>query len=526
MTTQSSRRILQLVFALLAVSFIGQALSAGEMLSLKTRSRTEKNAGKFVVQEKNIQWDAKKTAIVVCDMWNEHWCRGATGRVGEMAPRMNEVLTAARKKGVLIIHCPSGTLDYYKDTPMRKLAQQAPTLKTKIPLQRWCYLDEKTEAALPIDDRDGGCDCWPTCKTRKAWSRQIDVLDIQPGDAITDSGEAYYLMKQRGIDNVIVMGVHTNMCVLGRPFSIRQMVYQKQNVVLMRDMTDTMYNSRSKPYVPHTKGTDLVIDHIEKFWCPTITSTDFTGKTAFRFAEADKPHVVFLIGEREYKTNETLPVFAKKHLESRGLRCTIIHADAKDKNNFPGIEALKTADLLFLSVRRRSLPKAQLDLVREYLKSGKPLVGIRTASHPFDTRGKHEPGQEEWQGFDPEVLGGNYTGHHGDGPKNVLKPADGAKDHAILSGVDASKFVGNGSLYKASPLAKTTTPLVIGSIPEKPSEPVAWTNRYGKSRIFYTSLGHWDDFQSPQFNRLLTNAVFWALGKPVVSPQKTAAVLR
>ena len=91
-------------------------------------------------------------------------------------------------------------------------------------------------------------------------------------------------MKQRGIENVIVMGVHTNMCVLGRPFSIRQMVYQGQNVVLMRDMTDTMYNSRMRPFVPHFRGTDLVVEHIEKYWCPTVVSTDFTGKPAFRFA--------------------------------------------------------------------------------------------------------------------------------------------------------------------------------------------------------------------------------------------------
>jgi len=527
-------RAFRTAFCLAVGSFIAVASILAQVdaapLTLKTRQRVKTDSGsdKYLAVEKNIQWEAKKTAIVVCDMWARHWCRGATKRVGEMAPRMNEVISQARKQGVLIIHCPSGGMELYKDTPMRKLAQQAPKVKTKIPLQRWCYLDEKTESALPIVDSDGGCDCWPTCDKKSSMDRhQIGVIKIEKGDAITDSGEAYYLMKQRGIENVIVMGVHTNMCVLGRPFSIRQMVYQGQNVVLMRDMTDTMYNSRSKPYVPHTRGTDLVIEHIEKYWCPTIASTDFAGKEPIVFAEVGKPHVVFLIGEREYQTEDTLPVFAKKYLEPRGLRCTFVLADEKDKNHFPGLKALKTADLLFVSVRRRSLPKEQLDLVREYLAAGNPLVGIRTASHAFHTKGKHEPGQDEWQAFDADVLGGNYNGHHGNKePKFVLKAAPASREHAILSGIDPAGFVGNGSLYKVSPLAKGAQPLLIGSLVNFPAEPVAWTHRFGKSRVFYTSLGHREDFDSPEFNHLLVNAVFWSLNRPVPNAKKTAAALR
>jgi type 1 glutamine amidotransferase len=345
--------------------------------------------------------------------------------------------------------------------------------------------------------------------------RQTPAIDIKEGDAITDSAEAYYLMKQRGITNVIVMGVHTNMCVLGRPFSIRQMKYQGQNVLLMRDMTDTMYNSRSKPYVPHVKGTDLVVEHIEKYWCPTITSTDFTSKPAQTFAEASQPHVVFMIGEREYKTNESLPKFAKEQLRPRGIRSTIIHADADDKNNFPGLLALKTADLLFVSVRRRSLPEDQLALVREYAESGRPIIGIRTASHAFHTKGQHPEGHAEWQSFDPDVLGGSYRGHHGNGITSTLKTAEGAGKHAILRGVSLDSFVGHGSLYQVAPLAKTTTTLVIGTIPDQQPEPVAWTHQYKDSRVFYTSLGQIDDFKSHDFNRLLTNAVFWALDKPM-----------
>jgi len=277
---------------ILLVSLTGvSALLAGEVtaaeLKMTARSRTAV-AGKpdlFLTGEKTLAWDPKKTAITVCDMWDKHWCAGATGRVGEMAPRMNEVLAAARKMGVLIIHCPSDTMKVYEGTPQRKLAQDAPKVETKIPLKRWCFLDKEREIALPIDDSDGGCDCVPQCKTMNAWKKQIDDLKIEASDAITDSPEAFYLMQQRGIENVIVMGVHTNMCVLGRPFSIRQMVMQEKNVVLMRDMTDSLYNPRKAPHVSHFKGTALMIEHIEKFWCPTITSADIIGGKEFFFKD-------------------------------------------------------------------------------------------------------------------------------------------------------------------------------------------------------------------------------------------------
>jgi len=100
-------------------------------------------------------------------------------------------------------------------------------------------------------------------------------------------------MQGRGITNVLIMGVHQNMCVLGRPFSIRQMVYQGQNVVLVRDLTDSMYNSRQKPFVDHFTGNALVCWHIEKYWCPTITSDQILGGKPFRFAADTKPPRVF-----------------------------------------------------------------------------------------------------------------------------------------------------------------------------------------------------------------------------------------
>ena len=116
---------------------------------------------------------------------------------------------------------------------------------------------------------------------------------MKEGDAVTDNAEAYELMHQRGITNVMVMGVHENMCVLGRPFAIRQLVKLGQNVVLMRDLTDTMYNSRKRPCVDHFTGTDLVCWHIEKYWCPTITSDQILGGRPFHFAADHRQPLTF-----------------------------------------------------------------------------------------------------------------------------------------------------------------------------------------------------------------------------------------
>jgi type 1 glutamine amidotransferase/nicotinamidase-related amidase len=487
-----------------------------------TRSRVEatNGSGDWQVVEKSVSWQARHTAVVICDMWDKHTCQGATRRVAEMAPRMNGVVKKAREQGALIIHCPSDTMKFYEGTPQRKLAQAAPKVETAIPLQRWCPFDNSKEAPLPIDDSDGGCDTdspWPK-GAPYPWTRQNAALEIGDGDAITDSAEAYYLMRQRGITNVIVMGVHLNMCVLGRPFSIRQMVNQGQNVLLVRDLTDTMYNPRRKPYVAHCVGTELMVEHVERYWCPTISSASWLGGEEFRFSEDNRPHVVFLIGEDEYKTWETLPAFAKKDLGWRGLRVSIVRQDEKDKHSFPGLlGALRDADLLLVSVRRRALPKEQLDAIRAHLEAGKPLVGIRTASHAFAPRGEDAGRGAAWPTFDPEVLGGNYNNHHAAGIKTLVRAALGEGINPLLIGVKLDAFTSAGSLYKVSPLKSTARPVLIGSIPDKPAEPVAWTHSFGpkQARVFYTSLGHPDDFNNPSFRRLLLNGILWATGQPI-----------
>ncbi len=267
------------------------------MLTLHARTRQNAKSPPGDVQsvaaERELVWDPAKTALIICDMWDDHWCQGAARRVVELAGPMNRVVHAARDRGILIIHAPSTCVDFYKETPQRKRAQAAPLAKAPIALSqaerwgtKWCYPDARREGELPIDDSDMGCDCTQKCEIRSPWTRQIRSIDVEAPDCISDDGqEVFNVLAQRGIDNVIIAGVHLNMCVLGRSFAIRQMVGLGKNVVLVRDMTDTMYCSRMKPHVDHFSGTDLVVEHVERYWCPTISSVDLVGGKPFRFAE-------------------------------------------------------------------------------------------------------------------------------------------------------------------------------------------------------------------------------------------------
>jgi putative heme-binding domain-containing protein len=477
----------------------------------------------FEVKEKLLKCDPARTAIIICDMWNQHWCRGATRRVGELAPAMNRAVAAARARGVLIIHAPSSCMDAYKDHPARKRAQTAPTaanLPTDI--SGWCdKIPAEEKGVYPIDQSDGGCDDGPTCPQGSPWRKQVAAIEIRDEDAISDSGvEIWNLLESRGIDNLLLMGVHTNMCVLGRPFGLRQLVRHGKNAILVRDLTDTMYNSRSWPFVSHHKGTERIVEHIEKYVAPTITSTDLTGEPRFQFQPDDRPRAVFVIGEDEYKTEKTLPEFARKELEPRGIRCTFAIADPKTPHDFAGVEALNDADLLVLSVRRRAPTEQQMAIIRRYIEAGKPVVGIRTACHAFDTRGHAPAGHAEWKTFDPDVLGGHYTNHHGNNFKPIIESIVMKEPSPILEGV-TTPFTGQGSLYKVSPLASSAIPLLVGKIAGQPPEPVAWINHKGNARIFYTSLGHPGDFELVPFRNLLRNAILWALDRR--PPQAAAA---
>lgn len=231
-------------------------------------------------------------------------------------------------------------------------------------------------------------------------------------------------------------------------------------------------------------------------------------------------HLVLMIGEDEYKTWETLPAFAAQDLKAAGHRVTVIHASKENKNDFPGlVAALRDADLLLVSVRRRTPLKEQLDAVRAHFAAGKPVVGIRTASHAFSPLPREtisDPKLGMWTTFDADVLGGNYQGHHrGPGTTHVALAPGAAASHAILKGVDIAALATPNTLYKNTPLAKDATALLVGTFAQHPSEPIAWTRRAGprQARVFYTSLGGAEDFAKPEFRRFLLNGIAWSLGR-------------
>lgn len=275
--------------------FSSEAAPATDLLSLRLRSRAVSRGGrKPRVSEREVTWDPSRTALILCDMWDDHWCQSAARRVVEMAGPLNETVKVARRRGVFVIHAPSTCTGFYEGTPQRRRAKEAPFHPTPVPLvtsprwgTAWCWTDPAREGVLPIDDSDMGCDCQPTkCEIRAPWTRQIAAIEIADEDAITDDGqETWNLLSARKIENVILCGVHLNMCVLGRPFAIRQQVRLGKTVALMRDMTDTMYNPERPPGVAHFEGTRLMVEHVERYWCPTFVSTDLTGRPPFRFAQ-------------------------------------------------------------------------------------------------------------------------------------------------------------------------------------------------------------------------------------------------
>ena len=246
-------------------------------LMLREQREVQTGNKQFFVVERPVEWEVSETAVIICDMWDDHYCKSAAQRVGVMAPKMNAVLTAARERGVMIIHAPSGVVNMYADSPYRKRMQQAPKAASAFPLNKWCDLDPKREPPMPVDTSKCACDDPVVGPAVQRFSKQHPAIDIIGYDGISDSGEEIYnFMVAEGIENVVLMGVHTNMCVLGRPFGIRQMVKLGKRVVLARDLTDAMYDPRQSPYVSHARGTDLVIEHIEKYWCPTILGADLT----------------------------------------------------------------------------------------------------------------------------------------------------------------------------------------------------------------------------------------------------------
>ena len=250
--------------------------------------------------------------------------------------------------------------------------------------------------------------------------------------------------------------------------------------------------------------------------CSSKKESNYARKKAF-----------FLLGEHEYGTPDSLPAFAKTHLDPLGIESTFIFAKGNDRksedcHNFDGIAGLNNADILILSTRRRFPREEDLAIIRNFIESGKPLVGVRTASHAFGEREKGEgyqapPGHASWNTIDVEILGAKYTGHYREkegGPLQVEAwIEESASNHPIVKNLDFNGpiMIGN-KLYEYIDQDPAIAVILSARWSEKEDpHPVAWTNEKDGKRIFYMSPGSLDEMATPEIKSLLKAAVLWGL---------------
>lgn len=272
--------------------------------------------------------------------------------------------------------------------------------------------------------------------------------------------------------------------------------------------------------------------------------------------------VVLVSGDEEYRSEEMMPQLARILSTHHGFQCTTLFAiDPKDgtvnpeiTNNIPGLEALRSADLMIVFLRFRDLPDAQMKFIADYVASGKPIIGIRTATHSFNLNSRSAYRDWSWKdpsgGFGRVYLGETWVAHHGSHGKESTRGifAAGKAAHPILRGIRDGEIWGPTDVYTAHPPADADILLlgeVLTGMNEKdppvagaknnPRMPVAWIRTYqgkispgapghGKpakpGRIFTTTMGSSQDFQNEAFRQLLVNATYWALGMETKIPQK------
>ncbi len=239
------------------------------------------------------------------------------------------------------------------------------------------------------------------------------------------------------------------------------------------------------------------------------------------------PHIVFVTGENEYKSEQTIPLLAQKAQGETGSLATVLHdsniTDAwtpkigERINSIPGFETILSADLIVLYLRFRQLPEDQAALLQQYIDAGKPVMAFRTSTHAFN----YAPGDplEKWNRFGAEVLGAPWIHHYGHESSTDVEILPEAAAHPILRGVEP-KFHARSWLYQVKPHypPPDAVPLLVGTSvgpserKERQPNPVAWTRTLQTgNRVFTTTLGHPDDFSIPTFQRLAVNGILWAL---------------
>jgi type 1 glutamine amidotransferase len=264
-------------------------------------------------------------------------------------------------------------------------------------------------------------------------------------------------------------------------------------------------------------------------------------------------HIVFLVGDEEYRSEDSMPQLAKILAVHHGFKCTVLFATNKETgeidpqtlDNIPGLEALETADLMVMFLRFRELPDDQMKHIIDYTNSGKPIIGLRTSTHAFFYRkNTNSPyAKYSWQdkefngGYGRQLFGETWIDHYGrhqqESTRGII--AEGMENHPIVKGID--DIWGESDVYALTKLTGDSKPLIMGQVlsgmnpkdkpnPDKKLVPVAWTKTYtgekGKTaRVFTTTMGHSFDFFSEGFRRLLVNACYWALNMEDKIPAKS-----
>jgi type 1 glutamine amidotransferase len=264
---------------------------------------------------------------------------------------------------------------------------------------------------------------------------------------------------------------------------------------------------------------------------PLASASDTPANVAHLKGEAGKPHLVFVTGDEEYRSEETMPMLARILHRDHGFTVSVCFAltdgiiDPNRTDNIEGLEILGNADMMIVNTRFRKLPDDQLKHITDFAESGKPMAGFRTATHAFRYGGGNKM-DKEWP---HKVFGLPWISHHGGANSTDVLIAEGQKDHAILRGV--RPFHARSWLYHSPSLLESATPLLVGRAVkgaeaggELFSDPhvIAWTHRYegakGKSRVFFTTLGHPHDFKEESMRKLALNGILWALGKEDTIP--------
>jgi hypothetical protein len=266
---------------------------------------------------------------------------------------------------------------------------------------------------------------------------------------------------------------------------------------------------------------------------------------------------VLVTGDEEYRSEQGLTEIARILAKRHGFRCTVLYAiDRKDgtinpnqRDNIPGLDALRKADLMILFVRWRDLPDDQAKEIIDYAESGRPIIGMRTSTHAFkfdssQTYARYTWNSKEWDGgFGRQILGETWVNHHGKHGSQSTRGriAPGAERHPILRGIADGEIWGPTDVYTVRlPLSGDSQPLVLGEVltgmgqkdppvagkQNDPMMPVAWVKSYTgkagkKARVFTTTMGDAQDIANEAVRRMLVNAVYWSVGLEKKIPAKT-----